>query len=40
MSAVLLAVEGPQSGEWLAALRAHAKGRDIRAWPDAVGGCG
>ena len=37
MSAILVAVDGPQAGEWLAALRAHAKGREVRAWPDAVG---
>ena len=37
MSAILVAVDGPQAGDWLAALRAHAKGREVRAWPDAVG---
>jgi glyoxylate/hydroxypyruvate reductase len=37
MSAILVAVDGPQAGEWLASLRANAKGRDIRAWPDAPG---
>jgi glyoxylate/hydroxypyruvate reductase A len=37
MSAVLLAVNGTQAGEWLAALRPHAKGHDLRVWPDAVG---
>lgn len=36
MSAILLAVDGPQAGEWLAAFRAAAKGREIRAWPDAA----
>jgi glyoxylate/hydroxypyruvate reductase A len=38
MSAILVAVTGPQAGEWLDALRAHAKGRELRVWPDAVGG--
>ncbi len=37
MSAILIAVNGPQAGEWPALLRAHAKGRDIRVWPQAVG---
>jgi glyoxylate/hydroxypyruvate reductase A len=37
MSAILVAVNGPQAGTWLEALRPHAKGRNIRAWPDAVG---
>ena len=37
MSAVLLAVNGTQAGEWLEALRPHAKGHDLRVWPDAVG---
>jgi len=37
MSAILVAVDGPQAEEWLALLRAHAKGRDIRVWPNAVG---
>jgi glyoxylate/hydroxypyruvate reductase A len=37
MSAILVAVDGPQAGEWLAALRESAKGRELRAWPDAVG---
>ena len=37
MSAILVAVDGPQAGEWLEALRAHAKGRDVRAWPGNVG---
>jgi glyoxylate/hydroxypyruvate reductase A len=40
MSAILVAVDGPQAGEWLASLRAHSKGRDVRAWPDAVGNAG
>lgn len=35
MSAILVAVDGPQAQDWLAALRAHAKGREVRAWPDA-----
>jgi glyoxylate/hydroxypyruvate reductase A len=37
MSAILVAVNGPQAGEWLSALREHAGGRDLRLWPDAVG---
>jgi glyoxylate/hydroxypyruvate reductase A len=37
MSAVLVAVNGPQAAEWLDALRAHAKGRELRVWPDAIG---
>ena len=37
MSAILVAVAGPQAGEWIDALRAHAKGRELRAWPDAIG---
>lgn len=37
MSAILVAVDGPQAGEWADALRAHAGGRDIRVWPDAAG---
>jgi glyoxylate/hydroxypyruvate reductase A len=34
MSAILVAVDGPQAGEWLAALREHAGGRELRVWPD------
>ena len=34
MSAILVAVDGPQAGDWLAALRANAKGCELRAWPD------
>jgi glyoxylate/hydroxypyruvate reductase A len=37
MSAILLAVEGPQAADWLAALRANAKGREVRSWPGAAG---
>ncbi|MGZ5842120.1 MAG: 2-hydroxyacid dehydrogenase [Xanthobacteraceae bacterium] len=37
MSAVLVAVDGPQAGEWLNALRAHIKTRELRIWPHAVG---
>ena len=37
MSAILVAVSGPQAGEWLSLLRAHAGGQDVRAWPDRVG---
>jgi glyoxylate/hydroxypyruvate reductase A len=37
MSAILLAVNGPQAGAWLTALRAHAKAHDIRVWPDTIG---
>jgi glyoxylate/hydroxypyruvate reductase A len=38
--AILLAVDGPQAGEWLAALRAQADGRDLRVWPGAIGDAG
>ena len=37
MSAILVAVDGPQAGEWLEALRANATGRELRAWPDEAG---
>jgi glyoxylate/hydroxypyruvate reductase A len=37
MSAILVAVNGPQAGEWLEALRTHAEGRELRVWPDATG---
>jgi glyoxylate/hydroxypyruvate reductase A len=37
MSAILVAVDGPQAGEWLAALRESATGRELRAWPDEAG---
>src|SRR5437762_4692979 len=37
MSAVLVAVDGPQAGEWLDALRACTKTRELRIWPHAVG---
>lgn len=40
MTAILVAVNGPQAGEWLAALRVHAKGRELRTWPDAIGRSG
>jgi glyoxylate/hydroxypyruvate reductase A len=33
MSAILVTVDGPQAGDWLAALRASAKGREVFAWP-------
>jgi glyoxylate/hydroxypyruvate reductase A len=36
MSAILVAVDGPQAGEWLEALRANAKGREVRAWSAAA----
>ena len=35
MSAILLAVDGPQAGDWHAALRAEIKDRELRVWPDA-----
>jgi glyoxylate/hydroxypyruvate reductase A len=35
MSAILVAVDGPQAGDWLEALKANAKGREVRAWPAA-----
>jgi glyoxylate/hydroxypyruvate reductase A len=37
MSAILVAVDGAQAGEWRDALKANAKARTIRVWPDAVG---
>ena len=37
MSAILVAVNGPQAGEWLSALSAHANTRALRMWPDAIG---
>ena len=37
MSAILVAFNGAQAGEWVDALRAHAKDRELRVWPDAVG---
>jgi len=37
MSAILVAVDGPQAGEWLAALRESATGHELRAWPDEAG---
>jgi glyoxylate/hydroxypyruvate reductase A len=37
MSAILVAVDGQQAGEWLDALRAHAKTRELRIWPHAIG---
>src|SRR5215216_1780936 len=33
MSAILVAVDGPQAGDWLAALRDNAKTREVLAWP-------
>src|SRR5436309_15387353 len=33
MSAILVAVDGPQAADWLAALRDNAKGREVLAWP-------
>jgi glyoxylate/hydroxypyruvate reductase A len=33
MSVILVAVEGPQALEWFEALRANARGHDVRAWP-------
>ena len=33
MSAILVAVDGPQAGDWLKALRDHAKGHEVFAWP-------
>jgi glyoxylate/hydroxypyruvate reductase A len=36
MSAVLVAVDGPQAGDWLEALKANTKGREVRAWPAAA----
>jgi glyoxylate/hydroxypyruvate reductase A len=36
MSAILVAVDGPQAGEWMDALRANAKGHELRIWPQAT----
>jgi glyoxylate/hydroxypyruvate reductase A len=36
MSAILVAVDGPQADDWLEALKANAKGREVRAWPAAA----
>ena len=33
MSAILVAVDGPQAGDWLTALRDNAKGREVLGWP-------
>ena len=37
MSAILVAVDGPQAAEWPDALRAHAKTRVVHIWPHAIG---
>ncbi len=37
MSAILVAFNGAQAGEWVDALRPHAKGRELCVWPGAVG---
>jgi len=37
MSAILVAVEGPQAADWVAQLRAQARGRELRIWPDSIG---
>jgi glyoxylate/hydroxypyruvate reductase A len=37
MSAILIAVDGPQAAEWLTDLRVHAKTREFRIWPHAIG---
>jgi len=36
MSAILVAVDGPQAGDWIEALKRNAKGREVRAWPAAA----
>ena len=36
MNAILVAVDGPQADEWLEALRASAKNREVRAWSAAA----
>ncbi|MBX9847064.1 MAG: glyoxylate/hydroxypyruvate reductase A [Xanthobacteraceae bacterium] len=36
MSAILVAVDGPQADDWLEALKVNAKGREVRAWPAAA----
>jgi glyoxylate/hydroxypyruvate reductase A len=40
MTATLVAVNGLQAAEWLNALRAHAKTRELRIWPHAIGNPG
>jgi glyoxylate/hydroxypyruvate reductase A len=40
MNAILVAFNGPQAGEWHESLRSHAKGRELRVWPDAIGNAG
>lgn len=35
MSAILVAVDGPQAGDWLEALKENAGDREVRAWPAA-----
>jgi glyoxylate/hydroxypyruvate reductase A len=37
MNAILVAIDGPQGGEWLDALREHANGRALRIWPQSIG---
>src|SRR6476469_1264164 len=37
MRAILVAVDGPQAAEWLTDLRVHAKTREFRIWPHAIG---
>jgi glyoxylate/hydroxypyruvate reductase A len=37
MKAILVAVDGPQAGEWVDALRAHVRDREVRVWPDTIG---
>lgn len=37
MSAIAVAVAGPQADEWIAALREHASDRQVRIWPDGIG---
>jgi glyoxylate/hydroxypyruvate reductase A len=37
MNAILVAIDGPQAGEWPDALREHAKRRALRIWPHAIG---
>ena len=40
MSAILVAFNGPQAGEWHESPCSHANGRELRVWPDAVGNAG
>src|SRR6185437_17013169 len=38
--AILLAFDGPAADEWRALIERHARGRDLRVWPGAIGATG